>query len=56
MMGQQAALVAANTYGSEGEVAFAGRSCVLAGRTLLAMAPMEGDGVIRARLRTSRAG
>ncbi|MEZ4469680.1 MAG: carbon-nitrogen hydrolase family protein [bacterium] len=55
MFGQRAALVAANTHGSEGEVEFAGRSSVLAGRTLLASAPMVGDGIVRARL-TRRVG
>lgn len=43
-----AALVAANTYGFEGEVLFHGRSVILEQRQVLASAPAEGDGIIRA--------
>lgn len=45
-----AALVAANTYGPEAEIAFCGRSAVMRQWTVLAGAPPSGDGVIRADL------
>lgn len=45
-----AALVAANSYGPEGDIAFRGSSCVLDGRVVRAAAPREGDAVVRAFL------
>lgn len=45
-----AALVAANTWGAEGEVRFRGHSAVIAGRVVLAAAPATGDGWISATL------
>jgi len=45
-----AALVAANTYGCEGEVHFCGRSLVLDQRVVLAAAPETGDAVVTATL------
>jgi predicted amidohydrolase len=44
------ALVAANTWGSEGAVRFSGRSAILWDRTIHAAAPATGDGVVRAEL------
>lgn len=43
-------LVAANTWGSEGDTDFSGHSAVIDGRTVLAAAPERGSGIIRARL------
>jgi predicted amidohydrolase len=54
-----AALVAANTYGPEADIAFCGRSAIMRNWTVLAAAPPMGDGIIRADLReraTSREG
>ena len=51
LVGVDAALVAANTWGQDGEVAFAGRSAVVRGRDVLAAAAATGDGIIRAELR-----
>ncbi|MGM0576967.1 MAG: carbon-nitrogen hydrolase family protein [Myxococcota bacterium] len=48
--GVPSALVAANTWGAEGDTRFCGRSAVLEGGTVLAHAPAEGDAVIRANL------
>ncbi|MBX2796603.1 MAG: carbon-nitrogen hydrolase family protein [Myxococcales bacterium] len=48
LQGVDAALVAANTWGHEDHVRFAGRSAVLQRSSLLAAAPLEGDGVITA--------
>jgi predicted amidohydrolase len=45
-----AALIAANTWGNEGDIGFSGRSLILDGRRALAGAPREGNGVIRAEL------
>ncbi len=45
-----AALVTANTYGSEGRVAFCGRSLVLDARVVGAAAEASGDAVIKATL------
>lgn len=44
------ALVAANTYGPEGAIAFSGRSAILRRGRVLAAAPATGDVVVRARL------
>lgn len=49
--GVSSALIAANTYGSEGETKFIGTSAVIHGRRVLAAAPSEGDCIIRATLR-----
>ncbi len=48
--GSGVALVAANTWGHEGNTEFYGRSAVIDGRTVLAAAPEHGNGIIRARL------
>ena len=45
-----AALVAANTWGPERDIAFCGRSCVLDQRTIHAAAEPTGDAVLRASL------
>ena len=45
-----AALVAANTWGSEGDVRFRGHSAVIEGRVVRAGAPRTGDGWISATL------
>lgn len=45
-----AALIAANTYGPEGEILFHGRSCVLDGRVIRAASESTGDDVIVATL------
>ena len=50
LAGSGTALVAANTYGSEGAVAFSGRSAIIDGRVVRAAAPRVGDCVITARL------
>ncbi|MGE0493743.1 MAG: carbon-nitrogen hydrolase family protein [Vulcanimicrobiota bacterium] len=50
LLGVPSALVAANTWGQEEHIRFRGESAILRERTLLAAAPPEGDGVIRARL------
>lgn len=44
------ALVAANTYGPEGEIRFRGESCVLHERTILAWARRTGDAILRVDL------
>jgi predicted amidohydrolase len=44
------ALVAANSYGPDGELKLRGESAILDGTTLLAAATLTGDGVIRAQL------
>jgi predicted amidohydrolase len=43
-------LVAANTYGTEGDITFSGRSAVLTRERVLASAPYEGDCIVRASL------
>ncbi|MBW2255858.1 MAG: carbon-nitrogen hydrolase family protein [Deltaproteobacteria bacterium] len=48
LLGVDAALVAANTYGTEGPVTFTGRSAVLQRGVVLASAPLIGNAVIRA--------
>lgn len=48
-----AALVAANTYGPEGDIHFSGRSAIMCGWRVLAAAAEEGDAVIRADLRAA---
>jgi predicted amidohydrolase len=50
LAGARVALVAANTWGEEGEVRFRGESAILDHRTLRAAAPLVGDGVLRATL------
>lgn len=45
-----AALVAANTYGAEEHVIFCGRSAIMRRTRVLAGAPVDGDGIIRAIL------
>lgn len=50
MEGTGAALVAANSWGSEDEIRFRGESAILDRRVLLAHAPEEGDGVLCAEL------
>lgn len=50
LLGVDAALVAANTYGSEGPVSFTGRSAILQRGVVLASAPVSGDTVIRAEV------
>jgi N-carbamoylputrescine amidase len=50
MRGTKSALVAANSYGPDGDVSFRGESAVLDGRTLLAHAGRDGDAVLRATL------
>jgi len=55
MSSVSATLVAANTYGSEGDTRFSGCSAILAGRTVLAAAPATGDGTISATLPGARA-
>jgi len=44
--GTGAALVAANTWGREGEARFRGESAILDGRVVRAAAPRRGDGVL----------
>jgi len=44
------ALVAANTYGEEGDVAFRGESAVLDRGTILVAGPHRGDAILRATL------
>lgn len=46
-----AALVAANTWGTEGQVSFSGASAILQRGQIRAHAPREGDAVIHARIR-----
>lgn len=46
--GSGAALVAANTYGEDGDVRFSGRSAILRGSTVLVGAKAEGDQIITA--------
>ena len=46
------ALIAANTYGPEAEIAFCGRSAIMRNWTVMAHAPATGDGIIRATLPT----
>jgi predicted amidohydrolase len=46
------ALVAAHTYGHDDGTDFSGRSAVIDGLTVLAAAPREGDGVIRADIQS----
>ncbi|MEM6927384.1 MAG: carbon-nitrogen hydrolase family protein, partial [Myxococcota bacterium] len=48
--GLSAALVAANTWGCDGDIEFSGRSAVLADRTIHAALPPCGDGVLRATI------
>jgi len=50
LWGVDAALVAANTYGTEGPVAFTGRSAVLQDGVILASAPETGNVVIWAEV------
>jgi predicted amidohydrolase len=50
LRGVPSALVAANTYGAEGDVRFSGESAVLDGQVLRAHAPKAGDGVLSATL------
>ncbi len=50
LAGTGAALVAANTYGREGPLRFAGRSAILTEEAILAAAPPEGDAVVIATL------
>lgn len=50
MHGLSAALVAANSYGPDGDIAFSGKSAVLRERQLLAAAPEFGDCILRADL------
>lgn len=47
----QCALVAANSYGPEGDIAFRGESAILQRRTILAATAATGDDVIAARIR-----
>jgi predicted amidohydrolase len=49
LQGLRAGLVAANTWGTDGEVRFTGESCALRNRTILAHLSAEGNGVLRAR-------
>lgn len=51
---RQTALIAANTYGPEADIAFCGRSAIMRDWTVLAHAPVAGDGVIRATLSQRR--
>ena len=44
MRGTKSALIAANTYGDEGEVTFTGESAVIDGMSVLGAAPETGDG------------
>lgn len=44
------ALVAANTYGAEGDLRFRGESAILDDRTILAAGPPDGDEILRAVL------
>jgi predicted amidohydrolase len=48
LQGCSAALVAANTYGPEEDIQFAGRSAIMRSNTIYAAAPRTGAGVIRA--------
>ena len=50
LKGIPSAIVAANTYGAEGEIQFVGRSAIIAGRELLAHGPAAGDSVLRATI------
>lgn len=50
LQGCSAALVAANTYGPEEDIQFAGRSAIMKANTVHSAAPRAGDGVIRAKL------
>lgn len=50
MAGQRAALVAANTWGTDGPITFTGTSAVLQRGRILASLPARGDGVVRAAL------
>ena len=52
--GTPSALVAANTWGAEGDVGFRGESAIIDGRAVLAAAPVTGDGVLRAVLGAAR--
>ncbi len=54
--GSPAALVAANTWGTDGHVEFSGRSAVLRQRTIHAALPRRGDGILHATLDRSPAG
>ena len=47
LQGMDIALVAANSYGPDGEVTFTGESAVIDGRTVLAAAPETGDGYLQ---------
>ncbi|MEZ4235727.1 MAG: carbon-nitrogen hydrolase family protein [Myxococcota bacterium] len=46
MAGQKAALVAANTWGTDGAMSFTGLSAVLQGGRILASLPAAGDGAV----------
>lgn len=48
--GADAALVAANTWGTDGGLRFTGESAVLRSKRVLARLPATGDGVLRARI------
>ena len=50
LQGCDAALVAADTWGCEGQTRFRGESAILDGLVLRAAAPREGDAVLRATL------
>lgn len=50
LSGIGAALVAANSYGEEGPIAFSGLSAVMCDGAILASAPATGDAVIRAEV------
>ena len=47
---ESVALVAANTWGVEGQTRFSGRSCVLHRRRILGQLPETGDGIVRVTL------
>ena len=48
LQGVSAALVAANTYGTEAHIEFSGASAVVKGPRVLGALPREGDGILRA--------
>jgi len=50
LQGCSAALVAANTYGPEGDMQFSGRSAIMKTNAVHAAASRTGDGIIRVRL------
>ena len=50
LAGQRAALLAANTWGTDGGLTFAGTSAVVQRGRILASLPVRGDGVVRAVL------